>query len=65
VVTNGSSLLFSENCREAMENGVVYMKDMGLFCEFSCVPVIMGWENGGFGIRINTEDEGFGKLFYI
>lgn len=45
-----------------MENGVVNMKDMSLFCEFSCVPVIMGWENRGFGIRINAEDEGFGKF---
>lgn len=47
-----------------MENSIINMKDMGLFSEFSGVPVIMGWENGGFGIGINTEDEGFGEFIF-
>lgn len=63
MVANRSNLLASEYCREAMENSVVCMKDIGLFSEFSCVPVIVGWENRGFGIRIDTENEGFGKFF--
>lgn len=63
MVAYRSDLLAGEYRREAVENSVVCMKDIGLFSEFSCVPVIVCWKNGGFGIGIDTENEGFGKFF--
>lgn len=64
VLAYGSNLLPREKRREAVENGVVYVKDMGLLCELRSVPMIMGRENGGFRIRINANNEGFWNFIF-
>lgn len=62
VVAERGDLLWRENCGEAMENSVVCVEYLKRSGELGGVPVVMSGENGRFGLRINTEDEGFEGL---
>jgi len=44
---------------EAVENGVVEMEKASWVDEVRGVPVVVCGENGGFGFRIDSEDECF------
>lgn len=59
---NRGGFVLSEKSREAMEDIVVNVKDSGRVGEFGGVPVVMGREDGGLGLRVDSEDEGFGRL---
>ena len=58
----GRDLLAREHCGDAVENGVVYVEDVGFFDELRGVPMVVSGEHGGLGLGIHTKDEGLGSF---
>lgn len=45
-----------------MENGVVDVEDVVWVSELGGVPVVVGREDGGFGMTVNSKYVGFRRL---
>lgn len=45
-----------------MENGVICMENLDGSSELGTIPVIVRWENGRLGLRVDAEDESFDGL---
>ena len=45
-----------------MKDGVVYMENLRWVGELGGVPVVMGRENRGLRVRVNSENEGLHRL---
>lgn len=45
-----------------MKDGVVYMENLRWVGELGGVPVVMGGENRGLRVAVNSENEGLDRL---
>lgn len=62
MLPEGVRFVWGESGGEAMEDGIVDVEDAGCIGELGCIPVVVSRENRGFGVRINSKDEGPGRL---
>lgn len=60
--TERGGLLRRKSGGEAMENDFVCVEYLERSSELGTIPVVVSGEDGRFGLRIDTEDEGFDGL---
>lgn len=62
VVGNGRNSVLRKMRGKPMEHILVNMKNAGGFGKLRGIPVVVSRKNGGLGFRIDSKDEGFGRL---